>query len=102
MYSFIQDVPTNAEMYGKVREELRPDLPPGLLVHLAIQTDTGLRYIDVWEQESDFASFRDSRLVPVLRKVLGSYGIDVDAGDAVQEEIDVIDAWLATEPAHAR
>ncbi len=102
MYSFIQDVPANAEMYAKVRAGLGPETPPGLVAHVVLETETGLRYVDVWERESDWTSFRDSRLEPVVRDVLASYGIEADPSHAVREPIHVIDAWLATEPVGAR
>ena len=101
MYSFIEDVPANAELYAKVREGLGPDTPRGLVVHLAIETERGLRYVDVWEREQDWIAFRDGRLNPVLREVLSSHGIDVNPAEVTRESVNVIDAWLA-EPVPAR
>jgi len=101
MYSFIQDVPSNAEIYGKVRAGVGPETPRGMLAHIVIETETGLRYVDVWEDESAWTAFRDSRLLPVVREVLASYGIEDDPAQAVREPISVIDAWTA-EPVSAR
>jgi hypothetical protein len=101
MYSFIEDVPANADLYAKVRAGLGPETPQGLVVHLAIETEGGLRYVDVWEREQDWTAFRDGRLNPVLRDVLSSYGINVDTAEVTRESVNVIDAWLAAEPAHA-
>jgi hypothetical protein len=101
MYSFTHDVPLNPELYGKIRTGLGPQTPPGLVVHLAMEIETGLRYIDVWETEQDWTAFRDTRLLPVLRETLTSFGIDEDPAEAVQRQVNVIDAWVAAVPAHA-
>ena len=101
MYSFMQDVPSNPEMYGKLRAALGPETPPGLVVHLALETDSGLRYVDVWEDEQAWTTFRDTRLLPTLHDVLKSYGIEADPAQAVREPITVIDAWLATDAVRA-
>jgi hypothetical protein len=95
MFSFIQDVPSNAEMYSKVRAGVGPETPQGLVAHIVIETATGLRYVDVWEDESSWTAFRDTRLFPVVHEVLASYGIEADPAQAVREPINVIDAWTA-------
>lgn len=57
--AFVQDVPANAEIYGKVRA-LLPDDPPGLRAHIVIKREGGLRYVDVWDDEASWLAFSDA------------------------------------------
>ncbi len=70
------------------------ETPQGLVVHLVIETEGGLRYIDVWDSEADWMAFRDERLSPVVREVLASFGIGVDPAHAERQPIEVTHAWL--------
>ncbi len=67
MYAFTQDVPIDAEFYGRITDGLGDATPRGLLVHLAIERpEGGLRYIDIWETEEDCDLFGEQRLHPVV------------------------------------
>lgn len=91
-YAFIQDVPANEEIYGKIRARL-PQEPDGLRVHLVIKQDGGLRYVDVWENEAAWVAFRDAHVDPAVDEVLESYGIPHDHSMVTFDPIDVIDVW---------
>ena len=97
-YGFVQDVPANAEIYGLIKGKLGDTPPPGLIAHLAIARDGGLRYIDVWETEEAWNQFRDERVEPAVAEVLAGFGIAHDHSTVVVEQVEVIDAWLG-EPA---
>jgi hypothetical protein len=57
---------------GRARVETPSDWPvEGLLVHVASQTASGFRVIDVWESEEAFARFGEA-LGPIMAKL----GID--------------------------
>ena len=58
-YAFVQDVPANEEIYGKVRALLPADAP-GLQAHIVIKRDGGLRYVDVWDDEASFRAWTES------------------------------------------
>jgi hypothetical protein len=61
--------------YDGVNERLNADAdpPPGLLVHTAGFTGTGVfRIADVWESEEDWQRFRDGRLAEALKPVMES------------------------------
>lgn len=92
-YAFIQDVPANEEIYGKIRAQL-PDRVPGLQAHLVLKQDGGLRYVDVWDDEASWLAFRDEHVEPAVEQVLASYGIPHDHSMVTTERIDVIDVWL--------
>jgi hypothetical protein len=92
-YAFIQDVPANEEIYGKIRAMLPKDAP-GLQAHIAIKRDGRLRYVDVWDDESSWIAFRDTHVEPAVGHVLASYGIPHDHAMVKTEPVDVIDVWL--------
>jgi hypothetical protein len=91
-YAFIQDVPANQEIYEKIRALLPTDAP-GLITHVVIKRDAGLRYIDVWDTEADWEQFRVGYVEPAVDEVLASYGIPHDHSLVTTEAIDVIDVW---------
>jgi hypothetical protein len=96
-YAFTYDVPITTEIYGRIKEGLGPERPPGLIAHLALQIENGLRYIDVWQSKDDFEAFAESRLHPVvhpiLEDVLGFVPPEPD-----HTMLDVIDAWTERHP----
>jgi hypothetical protein len=93
-FAFTLDVPANAEIYGEIRAKLGDETPQGLIAHVVQSRETGLRYIDVWESEAQWAAFRDATLVPTVTEVLAGYGIAHEQETATFELIDVIDAWV--------
>ena len=97
-YSFIHDVPADESIYRKVRSLLPADPPKGLVAHLVIQRDNGLREVDVWDTEADWTRFRDEHVEPAVTSVLASLGIPNDESLTSFEQVHVIDAWLGAEP----
>ncbi len=97
-YGFVQDVPANEEMYREIRDRLGDDRPEGLVAHVALRRDDGLRYVDVWETQEQWERFREERLEPAVDAVLASHGLPHDHADVTLTEFDVVDAWLG-EPA---
>ena len=95
-YAFVQDVPADERIYGQIRSRLGDHPPKGLVAHLALKRDGGLRYVDVWETEADWARFREERLEPVVGEVLAGFGIPHDHSSVQVEEIEAIDVWLGT------
>lgn len=91
-YAFIQDVPANEEIYGKIRA-LLPDDPPGLVAHIVIKHEGGLRYVDVWDTEAEWETFRDAHVEPAVDTVLASFGIPHDHSLVRTESVEVIDVW---------
>ena len=98
-YSVIQDVPANDEIYAKILAGIGDTTPAGLITHLAIRRDGGLRYVDVWDTEEQYRQFMDETVEPVVTEVLAGYGIPHDHSMVTTEEVDVIDVWLGTQPA---
>jgi len=91
-YAFIQDVPATKELYAQIRARL-PRHAPGLLAHVAIKHDGGLRYVDVWDSEETWEQFRMTHVEPAVGAVLDSYGIPHDHSLVKVEVIEVVDVW---------
>ena len=94
MYSFVQDVPANPEIYAKIKARLGSEPPTGLIAHLAFARADGLRYVDVWETEQAWVAFRDACLEPAVAEVLSGYAIPHDHGLVHTQAQDVVDVWL--------
>jgi hypothetical protein len=69
-YAFTYHVPVDAEIYARIKEGRRPQRPDGLIAHLAWRTDTGLRYVDVWQSKDEYEAFAEHRLHPVVQPLL--------------------------------
>ncbi|MGH3045182.1 MAG: hypothetical protein ACRDM2_10660 [Gaiellaceae bacterium] len=46
-YALLYDVPADEQMYRQVRVAIGDERPEGLVAHLVVQTDNGLRHIGV-------------------------------------------------------
>ena len=97
-YGFVQDVPANEEMYREIKVRLGEQRPDGLVAHVALRREQGLRYVDVWDSREQWERFREERLEPAVEAVLASYGLPHDHSQVTITEFDVVDAWLG-EPA---
>ena len=93
-YAFIQDVPADEAMYREIRKRLGDETPPGLVAHIVIEQEAGLRYVDVWETEADWDRFRAERAEPTVDGILGELGIPHDHSLVSFDEVEVIDVWL--------
>ena len=72
VYAFVQDVPIDTAMYGRISDALGDEPMDGLLVHLVVRTpEGGLRYIDVWETEEQCTRAFDERVHPAVDKAFG-------------------------------
>ncbi len=93
-YAFIQDVPANAEIYSMIKAKLGTATPTGLIAHIVITRDAGLRYVDVWETEEAWVQYRDEHVEPAVTEVLAGFGLPHDHSIVVTEQVEVIDVWL--------
>lgn len=93
-YSFQQDVPITMDVYRKVLDGLGPTPAEGLIVHMAIQLEHGLRYIDVWESQELHERFVEDRLHAVVGDVLRGEGFEQMPPEPKMVSLDVRDVWL--------
>jgi hypothetical protein len=63
----------STETYDRVATEadIEGDPPRGLRSHVAAISDTGMVIVEVWDSIEDYDRFRDERLNPALRSVIG-------------------------------
>jgi hypothetical protein len=93
MYAWQQDVPINAAVYARIRDDLGSPAPDGLIVHVAFELpEGGLRYLDVWRSREDCDRFTDERLHPVVGKALAEADIRPDR-EPPRNEIKILDVW---------
>lgn len=93
-YGFIQDVPVNEHVYEKIKAGIGAERPKGLISHVAIKREGGLRYIDVWETKADWDRFLHERVEPAVGAVLSSMGIPQDRSRVHVEDVEVVDSWV--------
>jgi hypothetical protein len=93
-YAFTYEVPINAEIYARIKEGIGPERAPGLIAHLAYRTETGLRYVDVWETKDDFEAFEHDRLHPVVHSLLQEM-LGFIPPEPPRTILDIVDAWTA-------
>ena len=96
-YAFTYDVPINAQTYARIKEGLGPELPPGLIAHLAWRTESGLRYVDVWRSKDDHEAFVEHRLHPVVHPILEEM-LGFTPPEPAHTVLDVIDVWTERYP----
>jgi hypothetical protein len=66
------------EFYDNVTAKVMPggdQLPDGGKVHIAGPSGDGWRVITVWDTEEQFHQFRNEKLIPAIREVLGEEGV---------------------------
>jgi len=92
-FAFTYDVPIDEDFYGKIKEGLGPEVPQGLITHIALKLpEGGLRYIDVWDSEEDFEHFAEDRLHPVIHPLLEEI-LGVVPAEPEQVALSVIHVW---------
>jgi quinol monooxygenase YgiN len=70
----ITNLQTGSEEYDKVTAIINPgeSRPEGMIIHTAGERpDGGMRVVDVWESEDAYNTFREQRLMPAVKEVLG-------------------------------
>ncbi len=92
-YAFTMDVPINEETYKRIAAELGPEPPQGMICHMVVAREGGLRYIDIWESHADWDRFQEERLHPVVDKVLAEAGFTTRPPEPEHELFDVRHLW---------
>lgn len=94
MYAFTQEVPIDAATYRRITGGLGAEPPAGLISHLAVELPGGgLRYIEVWASEADFARFAEERLHPVVHALLREVFGDDLPPEPARTPLAVLHAW---------
>lgn len=93
-YTFTYEVPITVEIYRRIMDGVGAEAPPGLIAHIAYKTETGLRYIDVWQTKDDYEAFEHDRLHPVVHPVLQEM-LGFVPPEPTRTMLDLVDAWTA-------
>ncbi len=89
VYAYLQDVPIDSEMYGRITDSIGDDPMEGLLMHLCVRMpEGGLRYIDVWETEEQCARAFDERIHPAVDQAFGGRR---PPGEPTVHRLDVVE-----------
>jgi hypothetical protein len=92
-YAMLYDVPADEEMYRRVNAAIGDEKPKGLVVHLVLQAEGGLRHIGVWDSQQDWQRFHDERLEPAVHSVLTAGGFTEMPPDPPVQEFKLVDVW---------
>jgi hypothetical protein len=93
-YALQYDVPADEKMYRHVRAAIGDEQPKGLVAHLVVEVEGGLRHIGVWDSEEDWQRFHDERVEPAVRGVLSAAGFTQMPPDPPVQELKLVDVWL--------
>jgi hypothetical protein len=93
-YALLYDVPADEDMYRQVRAAIGDEQPNGLIAHLVVQGDRGLRHIGVWDSQKDWQRFHDERVEPAVHTILTAAGFTGMPPDPPVEELKLIDVWI--------
>lgn len=74
-HAYYYDVPSTPQMYGAVVAEMGGVRPKGLISHLVVRHEQGLRHYGVWESRADWERYRDGVVRPAVARVLRRVGI---------------------------
>ena len=93
-YAFTYEVPITAGIYARIKDGIGPQRPAGLIAHLAYRTDSGLRYVEVWQAKDDWEAFEHDRLHPVIHPLLQEM-LGFVPPEPPRTELNIVDAWTA-------
>lgn len=89
-YATTNDVGLDEAVYKALQAQVGPEVPKGLIVHMAIKRPGGgLRYIDVWESKEDRQRFEDERLHPIVHRMIRQR-LGLGEGDPLPPEPEMV------------
>jgi hypothetical protein len=95
-YAFFYDVPGDEQMYHQVKAKIGEESPKGLILHLVVKRETGLRHINVWESRQDWERFQQGRVAPAVAEVLSAAGVSEPPPPPSAQEMELIDFATST------
>jgi hypothetical protein len=93
-YALQYDVPADEQMYRQVRAAIGEEPPKGLVAHVVVEIEGGLRHIGVWSSADDWQRFHDDRVEPAVHAVLRAAGFREMPPDPPVQDLKLIDVWL--------
>ena len=93
-YALEFEVPGDEALYGRVKDAIGDEQPPGLLVHMVVKTSAGLRHIEVWTSSDEHERSHRDRVEPAVHAVLQSIGFTETPSPHDHDELDLIDLQI--------
>ena len=92
-FAYTYDVPIGEDVYRRIEDGVGPELPEGLVTHVAMRlSGGGLRYIDVWRSQAECERFVEERLHPVVHPIVEEL-LGFMPPEPEQTPLDVIHVW---------
>jgi hypothetical protein len=95
-YTFFYDVPGDERMYAQVKAQIGEERPKGLVLHLVVKREGGLRHFNVWESRQEWERFAQEQVTPAVAKVLAAVGVNEPPPRPEVEEMELIDLTTST------
>lgn len=95
-YACSYEVPATVEMYQQVRRLIGDAKPNGLIAHVVVRSDAGLRHLEVWDSEDQWRDFQENRVEPAVHEVLRAAGFTEMPPEPPTETLDLVDVWLGS------
>lgn len=97
MYAFTQDIPLTVAFYRRLRAELGPEPPAGLIAHVVTEEERGLRYFEIWESREACDRFVAERVYPALARLAAGSDPGARRPEPERREVRVAEVWTAHE-----
>jgi len=95
-HAFLEDIPATDDQYRRVRARLGDETPDGMIAHVVLKREHGLRIVGVWETEAHFSKFHADHVAPAVAAMLAEDGLAAPPDGPVTESFDVLEVWLGT------
>jgi len=95
-YAFFYDVPGDKGMYEQVKAQIGEEQPKGLVLHLVVKREAGLRHFNVWESRQEWERFQQEKVAPAVTKVLAANGVTEPPPRPEAQEMDLVDITTGT------
>src|SRR5438105_4349942 len=93
-YACSYEVPAPIEMYREVRRLIGDEPAEGMIAHIVVKAESGLRHIEVWDSEDQWTRFHEERVEPAVHQVLRAAGWTGMPPDPPTHQLDLVDVWL--------
>jgi hypothetical protein len=93
-YAFYMDVPIDEAIYERIRRKLGDVPPKGLIMHLVVKREGGLRYINVWESKAHFEDAFDGIIHEKVHETFEEIGYQPPSEHAdPPHPYDIVHLW---------
>ncbi|CAN5573380.1 MAG: hypothetical protein ACR2MC_12695 [Actinomycetota bacterium] len=95
-YACFYDVPGDERMYAQVKAEIGKEQPKGLILHMVLKREDGLRHFEVWESRQEWERFQQERVAPAVAKMLAAVGVTEPPPRPEAQEMELVDLTTGT------